>query len=120
MGVPKGPKGVAWFDLGPHPGEKGSAVIDGHSGWKDGILASFDNLAKLNIGDKIYVEDDKGMTITFVVREFKSFDSKGDASSVFFDPNDGKSHLNLITCEGVWDEVVQSHSSRLVVFTEKE
>ena len=120
MDVPKGPEGVAWFDLGPHPGEKGTSVIDGHSGWKDGIPASFDKLAKVNKGDKIYVEDDNGATITFVVREFKTFDPKGDASSVFFDPNDGKSHLNLITCEGVWDEVTKSHSNRLVVFADKE
>jgi len=34
--------------------------------------------------------------------------------------NDGKAHLNLITCAGVWDEVEKSHSSRLVVFADME
>ena len=37
MDVPKGPSDVAWFDLGPRPGEVGSAVIAGHEGWKDNI-----------------------------------------------------------------------------------
>ena len=57
MDVPKQPDDVAWFDLGFRPGQKGSAVIDGHSGWKDNRPAVFDNLSKLKNGDKIYVED---------------------------------------------------------------
>src|ERR1035437_3088718 len=30
MGVPAGPNNVGWFDLGPRPGNIGSAVIAGH------------------------------------------------------------------------------------------
>jgi len=47
MAVPKGPNDVGWFELGPRPGDIGSAVIAGHDGWKDGIPAVFDNLSKL-------------------------------------------------------------------------
>ncbi len=50
MGVPKGPADVAWFSLGPSPGQVGSAVIAGHFGWKDGIPAAFDNLSILRKG----------------------------------------------------------------------
>ena len=53
MGTPKGPDTVAWYGLGPRPGEMGSAVIDGHSGWKDNVPAVFDNLYLLRAGDKI-------------------------------------------------------------------
>jgi len=44
MDVPKGPAEVGWFKLGTRPGEIGSAVVAGHSGWKNGIPAVFDNL----------------------------------------------------------------------------
>ena len=119
MGVPKGPAEVAWFELGPRPGDVGSAVIDGHSGWKDGIPAVFDDLHKLQAGDKIYIEHENGVNNAFVVRESKLYDPGADAIDVFTS-QDGKSHLNLITCEGVWNTVTKSRSKRLVVFTDKE
>jgi len=119
MDVPKGFANVAWFNLGPRPGEVGSSVIDGHSGYKNNKPAVFDNLYKLQKGDEIYIENSNGTIITFVVSGIKSYDSESDASSVFAS-NDGKSHLNLITCAGSWNEILQSHSKRLVVFTDKE
>jgi len=116
---PVGPINTGWYKLGPRPGEIGSAIIDGHSGWKGGIPAVFDNLYKIKIGDKIYVEDDKGKTIAFVVRKIMKYDPNVIATDVFIS-TDKKSHLNLITCTGVWDNVSKSHSSRLIVFTDKE
>jgi LPXTG-site transpeptidase (sortase) family protein len=119
MGAPKGPTGVAWFNLGPRPGELGSAVISGHYGWKNGIAAVFDNLHKLQKGDKLYIEDEKGTITTFVVRELRRYGENENASDVF-NSNDGKAHLNLVTCEGVWNKSSKSYSKRLVVFTDKE
>jgi LPXTG-site transpeptidase (sortase) family protein len=120
MGVPKGPKDVAWFDIGTRPGNIGSAVIAGHYGtWINGEGSVFDNLNKLVRGDKIYVEDEKGMISTFVVRESRSYNPNADASEVF-GLADGKSHLNLVTCEGIWNEVSQTYSQRLVVFADKQ
>ncbi len=119
MSVPKGPDDTAWFSQGTRPGEIGSAVIDGHSGWKDGIPAVFDNLNRLRIGDTILVMDGRGVTFTFVVRKVKTYDPKADASDVF-SSNDGKVHLNLITCEGTWDPISRTSSERLIVFADKE
>ena len=119
MGVPEGPDDVAWFNLGPRPGENGSAVIAGHSGWKDGIPAVFDNLYKLRKGDEIYIEDKKGNTTTFVVHELKTYGLNEDASDVFIS-NDEKAHLNLVTCTGDWNKINKSHSDRLVVFADKK
>lgn len=119
MDAPKSPSDVAWYKLGPSPGENGSAVIAGHFGWKDNMPAVFDNLSALKKGDKIYVENDKGEMMTFVVRELRSFDDKGNTAEVF-NSSDGKAHLNLITCEGVWNKKTKSYSGRLVVFTDKE
>ncbi len=119
MAVPKGPNDVAWFDLGPRPGDIGSAVVAGHYGWKNNIPAVFDNLYKLHIRDKIYVVDDKGATTTFVVGELGTYTENGNSTNVF-DSKDGKSHLNLITCEGIWNAAKKSYSNRLVVYADRE
>jgi len=120
MDVPKNPAAVAWFSPGPRPGEVGSAVVAGHYGpWKDGRKSVFDKLHTLQKGDSIYVTDTKGEIIVFVVREIRTYDPYADATDVFFS-SDGKAHLNLVTCEGVWDEAIQGYSKRLVVFADKE
>ncbi|MFZ2189083.1 MAG: class F sortase [Candidatus Moraniibacteriota bacterium] len=120
MDTPKGPDEVGWFKLGTRPGESGSAVIAGHYGlWKGGKKSVFDNLHKLSKGDKLYIEDAEGVSIPFVVRESRSYDPDVDASEIF-SSSDGHAHLNLITCEGVWDKDAKSYSQRLVVFTDRE
>jgi hypothetical protein len=117
MDVPAGSRNVAWFALGPHPGQVGSAVIGGHFGINNNLPFVFYNLNKLNGGDKIYVRDDNGKTLVFLVRSISSFDRNADATTVFTS-NDGIAHLNLITCEGVWNETNGTYPLRLVVFTD--
>ena len=119
MDSPVGPSNTGWYKLGPIPGGVGSAVIDGHSGFKGGVSAVFDNLYKIKIGDKVNVLNDKGITTTFIVRKISKYDPSANATEVFFS-TDGKAHLNLITCTGTWNSVLKSHNSRLVVFTDKE
>lgn len=116
--VPKISVDAAWFSLSPRPGEEGSAVIVGHYGWKDGIPAVFDDVSKLHKGDELYVEDEHGATVSFIVREVRTYDPNADATEVF-DSSDGKTHLNLITCEGVWNPTQKSYSNRLVVFADE-
>ena len=117
MDVPLGSVNVAWFALGPYPGQEGSAVIGGHFGIKNNVPFVFYKLNELEIGDKAYVLDDKGESFTFVVRSIKSFDRNDDATTVFTS-DDGLAHLNLVTCEGVWNKVNNSYPQRLVVFTD--
>lgn len=119
VGVPRNQDEVAWFNLGARPGEKGVAIISGHYGRINKKSSVFDDLHKLRTGDEIFVEDDQGTTISFVVRESRRYDSDANAPDVFLSNNEG-SHLNLITCEGVWDEVTKSYPARLVVFADKE
>lgn len=119
MDVPKNPSNGAWYDRGPRPGEIGSSVIAGHYGWRNNIPAIFDNLSKLAVGDRLYVEDEKGATIAFIVRESRSYHPAADASAVFFS-SDKKAHLNLITCEGSWSRSGASYSNRRVVFADME
>lgn len=121
MGIPSGPSTTAWFDLGPRPGEIGTAVIDGHFGWKDNIPAVFDDLHTLQKGDILQVQDDKGATINFVVREVRTY-GQNQTKDAFgaLGPSDGKAHLNLITCEGIWSSSQKSYADRLIVFADAE
>ena len=119
MDVPKVPANVAWFNQGPRPGENGSAVIAGHYGWKNNIPAAFDTIHTLRKGDKIYIEDENGVNTVFVVREIQIY-SKNEDAPLVFGSSDGKAHLNLITCTGVWNKAEKTYSDRLIVFTDKE
>lgn len=112
--APNGPDNVAWFNQSQIPGGVGIAIIDGHSGWKNGLPAVFDNLHKLNIGDKIFVENQDGSIIVFIVKDIKIYKIGEDYSDVFIS-NDTKSHLNLITCTGSWNARQNTSSDRLVV-----
>ncbi len=116
VGVPEGPLQVAWFQLGPRPGQKGSAIITGHYGpWKSGASSVFDNLNKLKPGDKIYIKDDNGTTLTFAVTKTTIYDPSQSVPEVF-NKNDG-AYLNLITCNGDWVANQKTYTKRLVVFT---
>lgn len=120
MEAPSGAKNVGWYAFGPRPGDNGSAVIGGHYGyWNNGNVSVFNNLNKLIPGDKIYVENEEGMTTTFIVRKLQMYDKNDDASDIFIS-NDGKAHLNIITCAGVFDKVLKTYSNRLVIFSDKE
>lgn len=117
MDVPSGSVNVAWFALGPHPGQIGSAVIGGHFGIRNGIKFVFYDLDKLKVGDKVYIENDKGDTVAFQVRSIELFDRNADATTVFTS-DDGLAHLNLITCEGIWNQNNGNYPQRRVVFTD--
>jgi len=119
MDVPKSPLNTAWYNLGTRPGETGSAVIDGHVNWLNNSKAVFFDLHSLKPGDKIIVQDESEKNIRFVVSKSRSLDPNADATEVF-NSNDGLSHLNLITCEGVWNKTTNSYSQRLIIFADKE
>jgi LPXTG-site transpeptidase (sortase) family protein len=121
MEIPSNITDVGWYTLGPRPGEVGNAIITGHVAQirhsvvtKQGV---FFNLNQLRPGDKLQVQNDKGETITFVVRESRLYDATADATDVFVS-KDTRAHLVLITCEGTWNPAQQSYSQRLVVFAD--
>jgi sortase (surface protein transpeptidase) len=117
VAAPEGPADVAWFNQGPAPDHKGSAVIVGHFGWKDGVEAAFDNLHELHKGDMVYVQDGRGNQSSFIVMGTRSYASEADVPEAF--TSDAGRHLNLITCGGTWDASKKSYTERLVVFTDR-
>lgn len=118
LDVPKSPASTGWYKEGPRPGDAGSAVIDGHFSYQNHTPAVFDNLHTLQKGDTVSVEDEKGASVTFVVQELRTYQPNENTSDIFAS-NDGKAHLNLITCQGIWNNTRQSSSARLVVFMDK-
>ena len=121
MEIPNNIVDVGWFTGSVHPGEKGVAIVTGHVAQiRGGIMTKpgvFYNLSELRAGDTIDVLNDKGESVTFVVRESRSYDPTADATDVFTS-KDGGAHLNLITCEGTWNPAKTSFSQRLVVFAD--
>jgi len=117
MAIDENPEQLAWYKDGPKPGEEGSAVIAGHYGWKGSVPSVFNELHTLVPGDEITAIDDKGQTLIFVVIRLETYQPDQDATNVF-KSDDGKAHLNLITCQGSWNNSQSTYSERLVVFTD--
>ena len=109
---------VAWYKLGPRPGEVGSAVIAGHYGWIGTQGSVFNNLHNLKPGDNVLVIGSRGNTTAFTVKKTKQYSYDANSFEVF-KSNDNRSHLNLVTCYGTWIESKHTYSNRLVVFTDK-
>jgi sortase A len=121
MEAPANRLDVGWYKIGSRPGNNGTAVLAGHYGQlATGEGSVFDSLHTLEKGDSIFVEDENKMTAAFVVRESKSYRWDEEGAAVFNFSSDGKSYLNLITCQGTWNEKQASYSNRLVVFADKQ
>lgn len=117
MEVPSAIANVGWYTFGAKIGDIGSAVISGHLNGKNGEAGVFSNLNKLKKGDKIFVTDETGNILIFIVTG-SSLYKAGYAEEVFT-KNDGK-YLNLITCYGFWNKSRKSYDKRLVVFSTLE
>lgn len=117
MDIDEDPEQLAWYKLGPKPGNEGSAVIAGHYGWKNNIPSVFNDLHTLTKGDEIITVDEDGLETMFVVSRLASYAPEQDATDVF-KSDDGKAHLNLITCQGSWNNALSTYTERLVVFTD--
>lgn len=118
MAVPSNGERVGWYDQGPRPGDKGSSVLAGHVNWSKGQDAVFTNLHTLQIGDTVQVRNSNDERNVFTVVRIASYPMDANTAEVFLSQND-RERLNLITCDGVWDSGLNTHRSRLVVFTEK-
>lgn len=110
---------VWWYNIWAKPWEIGSAIIDGHYGWKKSIWWVFNDLNKLKIWDEIYIKDDNWNVYNFIVKKSKIYSKDADTYNIF-NSNDWKSHLNLISCYGLWDKIKKVYHSRLVIFTDKK
>ena len=107
---------VGWYNLGPHPGERGSAVIDGHLDRPGGFPAVFWRLRDLRVGDEVQVKNTSGKTLRFQVTRIELYPAQ-DAPIQDIFGNWGGTYLNLITCAGDWIPSQHQTNLRLVVYT---
>ncbi|MBM7703140.1 class F sortase [Metabacillus iocasae] len=116
MGVPDDGETVAWFEPGTIPGREGNAVLAGHVDDKKGP-AIFYHLGKLETGDELFVSDENGNVLTFVVKTKQAYPRDKAPIRDIFGPTYNR-QLNLITCTGLFDRKKGTHEERLVVYTE--
>ncbi len=118
LGTPmRGPwDDVGWYASGPHPGEKGSAVIDGHLDRPGGFPAIFWDLRYVHVGANVMIIDTAGKTVHFRVTRIALYAPKEAPIQGIFGDESG-SYLNLITCAGDWIPSQHQTTLRLVVFT---
>jgi len=108
--------GTGWYSQGPHPGEPGSAVIDGHLDRPGGSPAVFWNLRYMHVGDMIMVVDSAGVTHTFRVTQAASYPANQSPTQDIF-VNTSGTFLNLITCAGDWIPAQHQTTLRFVVYS---
>ena len=102
---------VGWFDLGPSPGDAGSAVLVGHVDG-DGRPGVFWRLGDLVPGDVVTVNDATG------AHDFRVTGREQvakDALSADLFSRAGPPRLVLITCGGAFDDVSGHYLDNVVV-----
>src|SRR6266480_3492557 len=107
---------VGWYNSGPRPGERGSAVIAGHLDRPGGNPAVFWRLRDLHVGDSVLVVDASGTTLRFHVTRLMYYPPQ-DAPVQDIFGNTAGSFLNLTTCAGDWIPTEHQTALRVVVYT---
>lgn len=118
MDVPRMVWNTAWYNLGAKPGERGSAVIAGHLDDITGAPAVFYNLNQLIEGDEVLITDKADKIQRFRVLRKEVYDFDKFPLQEVFDSKD-RAYLNLITCDGSFDQASRNYSKRMVVYTER-
>lgn len=106
---------VGWYNAGPKPGERGSAVIDGHLDRPGGYPAVFWNLRSIHAGDTIIVIGSDGKQQRFHVTRVAYYTPQDAPLQDIFGNRSGY-YLNLITCAGDWIPSQHQTSLRLVIY----
>jgi sortase (surface protein transpeptidase) len=103
---------VAWYNLGPRPGQPGNALINGHVDWWTGS-AVFGRLSRIRAGDLVIVVRADGSRLTFKVVGRQTVAANARVASLFTPRR--LATLTLITCSGAWDPQILSATQRLLV-----
>lgn len=121
MAVTRSYSTVGWYKYGAKPGETGNAVLAGHLDNGYGRPGVFYHLNDLKIGDSVFVENEEGERIEFAVKGIQVVDYLNPPKEVLDQVfgTSTTSHLNLITCDGVWIPEKKKYSDRLIIFTDR-
>ena len=112
MQTPSNFRDVAWYRLGPVPGQPGNALINGHVNWWTGD-AVFTRLGRVRVGDVVTVIRGDGGETRFKVTGSAIVAANARVAWLFAPSHTAT--LTLITCSGVWNPLTQSDTRRLLV-----
>ena len=112
MLTPKDFHDVAWYNLGPRPGQPGNALMNGHVDWWTGS-AVFTRLSQLRTGDMVTVVRGDGRRLNFKVTGQRTVTAGARVASLFAPSR--VATLTLITCSGPWDPRILGTTHRLLV-----
>ena len=96
------------FPYGENINQPGNTVIIGHN-YRNGVL--FSNNKKLKVGDKIYVTDYRGTTLTYEV--YNKFEASQNDTSFYARDTNGLAELTLSTCTDA------SNDQRTIIFAKQ-
>lgn len=88
--------------------KSGNTVVNGHN-YRNGVF--FSNNKKLNIGDKIYITDLEGKTLTYNI--YNKFETSPDDTSFYQRDTNGVPEITLSTC-------TDDSKARLIIFAKAE
>jgi hypothetical protein len=105
---------VAWFDLGPRPGEQGRALIFGHVD-STCCPAVFYHLRDMKAGDIVQVAYKSKSPLTFRVMWLNTYTNGGLPVSWMYARTKQRSIL-LITCTGIFHRDGTGYDHKFVAF----
>jgi Sortase domain len=108
-------KDAGWYQLGPTPGEMGTAVIVGHVDTAN-KPAVFGKLGALGQGKLIEVRRQDRRTATFTVNSVERFPKTSFPADRVFEAAARKPRLVLITCGGAWVGGELGYADNVIVF----
>ena len=114
MNVPSNPNVVGWYKNGALGGEIGNVVLAGHYDWYNGTKGVFYRLNSVKIGDLIEVIAND-ISKTYVVYETKYVPNNDISAVDEAFRQTSKQELTLITCGGVWNNILGSYDKRFLV-----
>lgn len=111
MEIP-GARDVGWYELGPRPGEPGSAVLAAHIDYA-GQPGAFFDLGSIPVGAEVIVTGDDGEQ-RFVVEQREQV-AKADVDLSRYFTNEGPTRITLITCGGAFDKSIRHYEDNLII-----
>ena len=106
---------AGWFDRGPAPGQRGTAVLYGHADARRVGPAVFRRIGTLRPGNLIYVTMRDRQVAAFGVDSVARYPKSGFGSATVY----GRARrptLRLVTCGGIFDRRARRYLSNVVVF----
>ena len=100
---------VALYPSGDSVNQPGNTVIIGHN-YRNGLF--FSNLKKLSIGDKVYITDYRGTSITYTI--YNRFEASDSDTSFYDRDTAGKAEITLSTCTDA------SNDQRTIIFAKQD